>query len=365
MEIVSSKKKYNVNMHLTFDFFVDIKKMKDSFYIIDKNVYGLYRNRLFSDIKQDNVYIVYAVEENKTIDTALSICEKLTELKSKRNTVIISIGGGIVQDITGFVSDILYRGIRWIFIPTTLLAACDSCIGGKTSLNYKKFKNLLGTFNPPDTIHVAPQFFESLSDRDFRSGLGEVVKFNVMYGSEGIQRLENDIDSLIKKNQETTIRYVESSLEFKKRFIEADEFDKGERIRLNFAHTFGHAIENVTGYKVPHGTAVAMGTIVANHISLNRSRLSKGTFEKINNLIKKIVDSGYAKDRYNYVDILSAVHKDKKQIDSGIRAVLMYEEGVLDIVNDVTKEEIFMGFDFMQGFLFGIDEQTEGRKNEI
>lgn len=359
MEIVSSKKRYDVNMHLTFNFFDDIKRVENSFYIIDRTVYGLYKDLLFSDIQEDKVYIVYAIEENKTINTALDICEKLTDLKSKRNTVIISIGGGIVQDITGFVSDILYRGIKWVFIPTTLLAACDSCIGGKTSLNYKKFKNLLGTFNPPDTIHIAPLFFETLSDSDFKSGLGEVVKFNVMYGIGGIKCLEKDIDALLKKDFETIIRYVESSLEFKKKFVEEDEFDKGERIKLNFGHTFGHAIESATEYKIPHGTAVAMGTVVANHISLCRNRLSENIFNRINDLIVRIVDPGYAGEEYNCDGILLAIRKDKKQIDDGIRAVLMYEDGVLDIVNDVAKEEVFAGFDFMRDFLFGIKKQKE------
>ncbi len=108
-----------------------------------------------------------ANEENKVISTVLSICEKIMEMPSKRNTVLLSIGGGIIQDITGFVANVIYRGIRWIFIPTTLLAACDSCIGGKTSLNYKTYKNLLGTFYPPDEIHICSQMFRTLGEKDF------------------------------------------------------------------------------------------------------------------------------------------------------------------------------------------------------
>lgn len=113
--------------------------------MIDQTVYDLYTSA-FSEIPPARLFLLEAKEENKTIETALTICEKIIELNSKRNTRLFSFGGGIIQDITGFLANILYRGIHWTFVPTTLLAACDSCIGGKSSLNYKNYKNLLGTF---------------------------------------------------------------------------------------------------------------------------------------------------------------------------------------------------------------------------
>ena len=121
----------------------------------------------------------------------------MTTMAAKRNTHLVSVGGGIVQDITGFVANCLYRGIKWTFYPSTLLAACDSCIGGKSSLNYKGFKNLLGSFYPPDEIYIYPQFFHTLSDRDYCSGLGEVVKFNVIAGEEKFVKLENEIYDIL------------------------------------------------------------------------------------------------------------------------------------------------------------------------
>lgn len=352
LKIKSSTKNYGVEFYDNFEFINRLREEKNSFFIIDRKLYDLYRETAFSKLKEDSLTLIDATEENKTIETALEICEKMTVLPSKRNTTLISMGGGIVQDITGFVADILYRGIRWIFIPTTLLAACDSCIGGKTSLNYKSYKNLLGTFFPPDSIYICPLFFKTLTEKDFKSGLGEVVKFNIMYGLDGIQRIEKDIDNLICMDDVVINEYVKRSLEFKKTFIEADEFDRKERIKLNFAHTFGHAIESVTKYGIPHGTAVAMGTIVANHISLNRSWLGKTTFDRINKLIKKIVDSDYGEINIEKDGIINAIRKDKKQIDEGIRAVLMKEDSSLVITNDVTENEIYEGFKYMSDYLF-------------
>lgn len=353
MEIVSSTKKYAVNFPAGFDFIDRLRSIAHVYFVIDKNVFHLYRNSAFLSFSDNDRYLIDAVEEKKTIETALGICEQMTNLPSKRNTVLVSIGGGIVQDITGFVADILYRGIRWVFIPTTLLAACDSCIGGKTSLNYKDYKNLLGTFYPPDDIYICSKFFQTLTDRDFNSGLGEVVKFNILYGKEGIRRVEDDIHRLVAREDDAIRNYVESSLKFKKAFIEVDEFDRGERMKLNFAHTFGHAIESVTKYKIPHGTAVAMGTIVANHISLGRGWLKEDTFVRIGHLMKKIVDSDYKEFDMKNSGILAAIRKDKKQIDQGIRAVLMKGDGSMAIVNDVTEDEVFDGFEYMRAFLFG------------
>ena len=153
----------------------------DTFFVIDRAVYERYREQLPAG-SAGRLFLMEAAEEHKTIATALAICEQMTAMPAKRNTHLMSIGGGIVQDVTGFVATSLYRGIRWTFLPTTLLAACDSCIGGKSSLNYKGFKNLLGSFYPPDQIYIYQPFFRSLSPRDYCSGLGEVVKFNVIAG---------------------------------------------------------------------------------------------------------------------------------------------------------------------------------------
>lgn len=342
MKIKSNLKEYNVIMEDDINFIKDILRIDHAEYVIDRNVYQLYET-YFKTIPQERLILIDALEENKVLDTALEICERMTEIPAKRNAVLVSVGGGIIQDITGFAANILYRGIRWIFVPTTLLASCDSCIGGKTSLNYKKYKNLLGTFYPPDEIHICAQFFKTLSDRDFQSGLGEVVKFNIMAGPKGLSAIENNISALLKREDSVVNDFIESSLVFKKTFIEADEFDQGERIKLNFAHTFGHAIEVITEYAIPHGTAVAIGMIMANSVSVKRGLLSEDVSERSEQVLLKVININSALLGRETEDYIRVMRKDKKQTGNSLTAVLMsdkVEKENLTVVHDLTEEEV-------------------------
>lgn len=310
-----------------------------TYFVIDQNVYDLYQN-LFSKIPSERLYLLEATEDRKNIQTALEICEELTKLETKRNTRLISVGGGITQDLTGFVANIMYRGIKWLFVPTTLLAAADSCIGGKTSLNYKSFKNLLGTFYPPDELLVCPEFFDTLTDGDFKSGLGEVVKFHVMMGKEGLAEITANLPKLLLKDKGALYEYVGKSLRFKKTFIEEDEFDDGKRIYLNFAHTFGHAIERSSGYRIPHGTAVAIGTLIAGQISLNRGLLSQKDLFPILEVIQQILPQSLPIEWFSHEEMMAAIKNDKKQTSSAITAILFDKDLKIHIVGDVKGEEI-------------------------
>lgn len=252
MRIKAHSKDYEVLFEDNFSFLQKLATEENIFWVVDCKVKELYEKEMSFLKEQKYVFCLEALEENKTIETALCICEEITQLHSKRNTKIVSIGGGIIQDITGFVANVLYRGIQWTYIPTTLLAQCDSCIGGKTSLNYKQYKNLLGTFYPPDKIIICPKFVQTLSHKDYYSGLGEVVKFNIMAGTDAMVLLQKDLTSILERDDMVLQKYIEQSLRFKQTFIEEDEYDKGVRVLLNFAHTFGHAIETVTAYRIPH-----------------------------------------------------------------------------------------------------------------
>ena len=338
MKIHSKQKTYNLIVKKDFLFISKLKKIDNSFFIVDKNIYDIY-NSYFDDIK--NLYIINAIENNKNINTALKICEQITKLNSKRNTVLISFGGGIVQDITGFVSNITYRGIKWIYVPTTLLAMCDSCIGGKTSLNYKKYKNLLGTFYPPDEIYVCSEFAKTLKIKDYNSGLGEVFKFSIMQGTKCFSYVENNLINIINRDEYYTNECIIKSLEYKKSIIEKDEFDRGERIKLNFAHTFGHAIETITNYSIPHGTSVAIGTIIANYISYSRGWISEGFINKCEKNLLKIIKVKKKDLIWDFYDFVDAMHKDKKQINKSFTIVLLGDEnGKINIVNDIEIKEI-------------------------
>lgn len=348
MIIHSKLKDYNVIIEDNLGFLKKINLSDNAQFVIDHKVYELYQE-YFSEIPEERLYLIEANEENKIIDTVLSICEKMTEISAKRNAVLISVGGGIIQDITGFVANVLYRGIRWIFVPTTLLASCDSCIGGKTSLNFKKYKNLLGTFYPPDEIHICPGFFKTLSDRDFESGMGEIIKFNIMAGGQGINNIQKDIGALLRRCDDVMGNYVKSSLLFKKDFIEIDEFDKNERIKLNFAHTFGHAIETVSVYAIPHGTAVAMGMIMANHISVNRNLLSAEIAAVSEELLLQVIHVDYWNIDLPVEVFINSMRKDKKQVGNHLTAVLMTDiPKDLRIVHDIKEDEVVNALEYFK-----------------
>lgn len=340
MEIVSRFKHYSVNFVDNLDSLYFLAKEKETFFVFDAKVYALYKNAL-PVIPAEKLYLVDALEIKKNIDTVLEICEKMTAMVAKRNTHLVSVGGGIVQDITGFVANFLYRGIRWTFYPSTLLAACDSCIGGKTSLNYKGFKNLLGSFYPPDEILIYADFFRTLTDKDYCSGLGEVVKFNVIAGKDGLEKIERDIDDILRHDYGKLSEYVHSSLAFKKRFIEEDEFDRGIRILLNFAHTFGHALESVSDYAVPHGSAVVIGMMIANNISVQRKLLGWEYARHIECVCHKILIGVELNSEWTRLDdFIGAIRKDKKQTSEAINAVLMKGDFELILFKDIEMDEI-------------------------
>ena len=340
MEIKSRFKTYTVNFVENLAVIHSLAESQETFFVFDAHVYELYKSEL-PKIPTDRLYLLEALESNKNMPTVLDICEQMTTMAAKRNTHLVSVGGGIVQDITGFVANCLYRGIKWTFYPSTLLAACDSCIGGKSSLNYKGFKNLLGSFYPPDEIYIYPQFFSTLSNKDYCSGLGEVVKFNVIAGGSRFDHLEQDIDDILMHDYKKLLSYVHTSLEFKKNFIEEDEFDRGIRILLNFAHTFGHALESVSSYAVPHGSAVAIGMMIANNISFQRGFLDKEYTNRIAHVCKKILGNIVIKsDWMNINDWIAAIHKDKKQTSESINAVLIKKDKTLAIFKDIEKNEI-------------------------
>lgn len=351
MIIKSSLKDYTLTIHQDFTFLTSFLEEDNVMFVVDAKVFTLYYDAFFSKIRKEKLYLVEAVENRKTIETALEICEVMTQIPAKRNAHLISFGGGIIQDITGFVANILYRGIKWTFIPTTLLAACDSCIGGKTSLNYKSYKNLLGTFYPPDAIHICPLFFHTLSIPDFESGLGEVVKFNMMSGEHGLEKIERDLSLLLKRNEAKLNEYVENSLEFKKTFIEEDEFDRGIRIKLNFAHTFGHAFESMSNYAIPHGTAVAMGMIVANRVSLSRGWLEPRKVQRMEAVLLQIIHVDLSNISLDMHKIISAIRKDKKQTSSDLTAVLMNDGMELCIVHDLKPMEVQEAIQYVFGEL--------------
>ncbi len=351
MNIHSAYKTYTLTMEDDLSFVPALLKRENAFYVLDANVYRLYP-ALFAAIPAERLYLLDAVEANKTLDSALDIVRRMTELPGKRSAWLVSFGGGITQDVTGFAANVLYRGVHWAFTPTTLLAACDSCIGGKTSLNLPPYKNLLGTFYAPDEIHVCPAFFATLTQADHLSGLGEVVKFNILAGDAGLAAIEPQMDALLGRSPAAAAAFTEKSLLFKKPFIEEDEFDRGRRVLLNYGHTFGHAIESASHYAVPHGTAVALGSIMANRVSAARGLLAHAAMLRREALLAAILP-GDILPRLSFAPdtLLDAMKKDKKNIDARITGVLLMDGGELVVVHDLASDEIYAAFGALKALL--------------
>ena len=237
MKIVSTIKNYEVS-------FCESLPLDEDYFIIDKKVYDLHRERL-SSIDINKIYLVDADEKEKSFSRCANHIEKLISLGLRRGNIIAAIGGGIIQDLTGFVASIIYRGVDWNFYPTTLLSQCDSCIGGKTSINLSGSKNTVGNFNPPNKVILNERFLDTLAKQEIQSGLGEILKVMVI---DKKCRIESEEFLACVQNSKIKTSVLKSALEIKKEIIEKDEFDKGIRNVMNYGHTFGHAIESLTSF---------------------------------------------------------------------------------------------------------------------
>jgi len=223
MKISSKIRDYTVYFTETTDFLRDLERFPQRCYVVDENVWRLYADSCLRDLDRTSVIIQPVNEERKNLASVQEIYDRLMERYAKRNMTLISIGGGIVQDITGFVASTLYRGINWVYVPTTLLAQADSCIGSKTSLNYKGFKNLIGTFYPPSEIFIYTPFLTTLTDMDFFSGLGEVVKLHILGGETKAQEGIALLPQMLKREPAALLQGVQNSLAIKHTYIAEDD----------------------------------------------------------------------------------------------------------------------------------------------
>ncbi|RJQ33542.1 MAG: 3-dehydroquinate synthase, partial [Actinobacteria bacterium] len=259
-------------------------------FIVDENVWRFHKDGCLKEINENFVVILPISEDKKNLESVQMLYDALMEHSAKRNMTVVSIGGGITQDISGFMASSLYRGIKWIYYPTTLLAQADSCIGSKTSLNYKNYKNLIGTFYPPNEIYIYTPFLKTQEDGDYFSGLGEVLKLHLMGTQDNIDNMVSKLPQVIIKNEEVMLETIKNSLAIKRSYMEGDEFDTGRRNLLNYGHCFGHAIESATDFLVPHGQAVVLGMILANRIALNRGLLDSDMEDHLaENLLKPVI----------------------------------------------------------------------------
>jgi 3-dehydroquinate synthase len=316
-------------------------ELPNSIFAVDENVWRFYKDGFLRPLENKIVKQVEISEEKKSLAGVGSLYDSIIELAPKKNTLIIAIGGGILQDIAGFTASTLYRGINWVFLPTTMLAQCDSCIGAKTSLNYKGFKNLIGTFYPPLAVYIYSGFMKTQQEVDYLSGVGELVKLHLIGGEKLTGELYQKIEKLLKRDERTMLELVNASLLIKKSFIEEDEFDYGRRNLLNFGHCFGHAIESASNYIISHGQAVTIGIVLANRVSVARGLMTPEKERWLNEkLLLPIIKLKQAYNNLQVEPIIDAMKKDKKRTGAGLTLVLMGEKHEMYRVSDLYEDEV-------------------------
>ena len=254
-----------------------------NFLLIDKNVFELFFKGAKIDARQ--LYLLDAVEENKSIETVLDVISRIQALSPSKNNLLTVIGGGITQDIGAFAGCVYKRGFPWRFLPTTLLSMCDSCIGGKAGINYRGGKNQLGLFSAPRRVDICPAFLDTLAEREMISGYGEILKLLITGGKAMVDIYAGACDPETGLPRRESIReLVLGALAVKKAVIEKDEFEVDLRRSLNYGHTFGHAIEVISDYRIPHGTAVALGVVAVNRLGAAHGITHPGAHREISRL---------------------------------------------------------------------------------
>ena len=273
-----------------------------------------------------NVYYLEPTETSKEITEVIKLLSEILKNYEELPKQIYSIGGGIIQDISGFIASMIKRGIKWTFIPTTMASQCDSCIGSKISLNLGGIKNQLGLFYSPEKVIILPSLLNSLPVREYWAGFGEMMHYFLQKPNGDVINLAKDYsETLIKNLKPSTYlltQVLKRSLNIKKNFIEVDEFDKSERKALNFGHTIAHALEYSTKNKIPHGIAVLIGIKIILNFSENINQYSSK--EEIHLILNKSLKSSFKYWDYDLdkKKLKAALLRDKKNIKEGYVRVI-------------------------------------------
>ncbi len=306
--------------------------------VTNTKVAGLHLHYLLSKLKAKELIIITLQdgEEYKNQASIEYILEALFNHKFNRSSLLIAFGGGVIGDMTGYAASIYQRGIDFVQIPTTLLSQVDASVGGKTGINNKYGKNLIGAFYQPKAVYIDPHFLTTLPKREFGAGVAEIVKMAVTFNKEFFEFLEtynlHDTNNLKEA--------IKSSVETKAEVVSKDEKEKGLRAALNYGHTFGHVIENETNYtKYLHGESVAIGMVMANRLAMRLGLLQKEEARRIEALLQKYeLPTTYTiKDKDSFYE---AFFLDKKSSDSTITFILPKGIGDVVITNEVKKEDV-------------------------
>lgn len=318
----------------------NIYKNKKIAIVTDENVFSIYGHRLETALTKYNYLPFFIVikpgEQSKSVGTLMNVYSKFIDFGITRKDLIIAFGGGVVGDLTGFAASTYLRGIDYIQVPTTLLAQVDSSVGGKTAINMKQGKNLVGSFYNPKKVIIDTAVLNSLSDKYIKDGLGEVIKYGCIKNSELFDTLLSlkDTKNLFKIMEQV----IFTCCSIKRDIVEKDEKDTGTRMLLNFGHTFGHALEKYFNYdKYTHGEAVALGMYYITKKSEALGYTELGTAQKIKEILNKY-NISYRTPDVNIDEILKIINLDKKNLSSSMNLILIEKIGSAFIKNVPTYD---------------------------
>ena len=260
-----------------------------------------------------------------------------------RNDILLALGGGVTGDLTGFAAATYLRGIRFIGMPTSLLSMVDSSIGGKTGVDYKAYKNMVGAFYQPTAVYINISTLETLPEREYLAGMGEVVKHGCILDRQYYQFLEENVDKVLVKEPNIVKEMVYQSLCIKRGVVERDPKEKGERALLNFGHTIGHAVEKMNHFKYLHGECVSVGMVAAAELSVIKGTLQREAADKLKQLLGRygMLTSVSELDKEEF---FAVCHRDKKADGTKIKFILLNGIGTAYMNTEVTDEELWTAF---------------------
>jgi len=324
-----------------FELFV---KNKQVLVVTHDDLVQPYYNQLESALQRAGTRALYLLtvpvgDSHKTLEQAQRIWQSAMEHQLRRDAVMIALGGGMVGDLTGFAASCYLRGVSCIQCPTTLLAQVDAAIGGKTAVNHVMGKNLIGTFHSPAAVFINPDTLDSLPNREFQSGLAEVIKYGVALDFEFFEWLESHVSDFTT-NKEKCMQAIHHCCALKSEIVSQDEFESDQRMLLNFGHTLGHAIESVMQYEnILHGEAVAIGMVFATYLSCELNLLTYNILNRLINILKLVGLPVCLPAQLSIDELLDKMQQDKKFGDK-MNWVLLRAPGKAFVSDKMALENI-------------------------
>lgn len=312
--------------------------------ISDSTVAPLFSGRLEESFLQASLPVERlqfpAGEQSKNLATVEGLCRSLAQLGFDRKDALVALGGGVTGDITGFVAAMYMRGIPFVQVPTTLLAQVDSSVGGKTGVDIPEGKNLVGSFYQPKAVYIDTDVLRHLPDGELANGLAEVIKYSVIQDRDFFSFLMGNRTEILRRSPDTLVEVIRTCCAIKAQVVAADEKETDRRRILNFGHTIGHAVEAVSGYRLAHGQAVAMGMVAACRLAVQRGMLDVADADNVAQLIKGFglptaIPAGYDREK-----MVALLRTDKKTVGGNPVFILPTAIGKVAVVGDISDAEV-------------------------